>query len=84
MNRREFLSPLREAVEVGKELLIDEVVEIVAGLGGVVVELAVLALRAAQLSQRYGLSRIKVYFFPSSSASVALSCSSPSRYFRRR
>jgi hypothetical protein len=49
---------LREAVQVGKELLIDEVVEVVAGLGGVVVELAVLALRAAQLSQRYGLSRI--------------------------
>ena len=35
---------LREAVQVGKELLIDEVAEVVAGQGRVVVELAVLAL----------------------------------------
>ena len=35
---------LREAVQVRKELLIDEVTEVVAGQGDVVVELAVLAL----------------------------------------
>jgi hypothetical protein len=35
---------LREAVQVGDELLIDEVAEVVAGLGGIVIKLAVLAL----------------------------------------
>jgi len=35
---------LGEAVEVGKELLVDEIAEVIAGLGDVVVELAVLAL----------------------------------------
>jgi hypothetical protein len=35
---------LRKALEVGKELLVDEVAEVVAGQGFVVVERAVLAL----------------------------------------
>jgi hypothetical protein len=35
---------LLEAVQVGKELLVDEVAEVVAGQGRVVVELAVLVL----------------------------------------
>ena len=33
-----------EAVQVGEELLVDEVLEVVAGQGGVVIELAILAL----------------------------------------
>jgi hypothetical protein len=43
---------LREAVQVGEELLIDEIAQIIPGQRGVVVELAVLAFGAAQLSQR--------------------------------
>ena len=40
---------------------------------------------AAQMSQRYGSSRMKcVRRCPSSAASVALSCSRASRYFRNR
>ena len=35
---------LLEAVQVGEELVVDEVAQVVAGQGGVVVELAVLAL----------------------------------------
>ena len=43
---------LREAVQVWEELLIDEIAQVVAGLGGVVVELAVLALGRGPVFQR--------------------------------
>jgi len=36
--------PLRETVQIRKRLLIDEVAEVVAGEGGIVIEIAVLAL----------------------------------------
>jgi len=36
-----------------------------------------------QVSQRYGASRMGVYLLPSRAASVALSCSRASRYFRK-
>ena len=46
---------LLEAVQVGKELLIDEIAEVVAGQGLVVVELAVLALRRGPALPAVGL-----------------------------
>ena len=46
---------LGEAVQVGKELQVDEVVEVVAGLGGVVIELAVLAFGGGPALPAVGL-----------------------------
>ena len=45
---------LSEPAQVGKEFPVDEVEEVVAGQGFVVVELAIGILGAAQLSHRYG------------------------------
>ena len=44
--------PLLETVQVGEELAVDEVPQIVARLSLVVVYLAILALGAAQFSER--------------------------------
>ena len=74
---------LLEAVQVGKQLAVDEVAQIVAGQRLVVVQLAVRRLWARpSFPSGTAASRINAYFLPSSSASMALSCSSPSRYFR--
>ena len=65
---------------------VDHVAQVVAGGGGVVVDLPSGApfwiLGAAQLSQRKGSARMKLQVMPSSSVSAALSCSCASRCFR--
>lgn len=70
---------LLEPMQIRKELAVDEVPQVIARLWSIPPSLP---FGAAHTSQRYGLSRMKAYFFPSNAASSALSCSSPSRYFR--
>jgi hypothetical protein len=73
---------LLEAVQVGEELGVDEVAQVVASLGLVVVEFAVRVFRRRPAFPSVVGIEDEGYFFPSSAASVALSCSRPSRYFR--
>ena len=72
-----------EAVEVRKELLVDEVEKVIAAQRGVVVNLAVLAFRRSPRFPAVGLVE-DVELLPSSAASVALSFSRASRYFKNR
>ena len=55
---------LLEAVQVGEELLVDEVAEVVAGQGLVVVDLAVLALRRGPAFPAVGLVEDVGVFLP--------------------
>jgi hypothetical protein len=77
-------SLLREAVQVWKEFLIDEIPEIVAGHGGVVIDLPILTLGGSQTFPAIWLIENVGVFLASSCASVALSCTNPSRYLRKR
>ena len=74
---------LLEAVQVGKELLIDEVAQVVAGQGLVVVELAVLALWRGPGFPAVGFVEDEGVLLPLQ-LRLRRPCpaSSPSRYFR--
>jgi hypothetical protein len=74
---------LFEAVEVREELAVDEVPEVIAGEGGVVVDLAGLVLRRRPSGPTELRSENVRVFFPSSVATDALSRSKLSRYFRK-
>jgi len=74
--------PLLEAVQEREKLLIDEVAQVVAGQCGVVVELAILALRRGPAFPTVWLLKNEGVFLLSSAARSASSPSSPSRYFR--
>jgi hypothetical protein len=74
--------PFPETMEIREKLAVDEFAQIIPGKCLVVVELAVLVLGRGPGFPTVGASRIKEYFFLSSLASMALSCSRPSRYFR--
>jgi len=71
-------------VEVGKELEVDEIAEVVAGEGRVVVELAVFALGGSPGFPPVGLVEEIGVFLAVRAASSARSCSRPSRYLRKR
>ncbi len=73
---------LREAVQVRKQLLIDEVAQVVAGHRLVVVNQSVLAFGSGPAFPALLFFEDESVFLFSSAASSALSCSCPSRYFK--
>jgi hypothetical protein len=73
---------LFEPVQVRKELVVDEVAEVVAGQRLVVIERAVLALWRGPAFPAVRLVEDVAVLLPPSAASSARSCSSASRYFR--
>lgn len=73
-----------EAVQVGEELRVNEVDQVGAGEGGVVVDLPVLPFGGGPAFSPVRLVEDEAVFLPSSPASAARSCSRPSRYFRKR
>ena len=74
---------LLEAVEIGEELLIDEIAKIVAGQSGVVIELAVLTLGCGPGFPAIGfVEDVGVFLALKFGFSRRGPASSPSRYFR--
>jgi hypothetical protein len=73
---------LLEALEIGGELLIDEVAQVVAGQDLVVAELAVLALGRGPGFPAVGFVEDVSVFLAVQCGLIGRSCSSPSRYFR--
>jgi len=81
-NRVRPARALLEPVQVGEELAVDEIAEVVAGEGGVVVKLAVLALGRGPRLPAIGPVEDVGVFIAVEGGFGALSCSRPSRYFR--
>jgi hypothetical protein len=75
---------LLKAVQVGEELGVDELDEVVAPKRCVMVDLTVSAFRRRPCRPAVGLIEDVGVFFPSRAASVALSTSRVSRYLRKR
>ncbi|HUX30423.1 MAG TPA: hypothetical protein VMV78_07310 [Thiobacillus sp.] len=75
---------LLEPVQVGEQLAVDEIAQVVAGERGIVVELAVLVFGRCPAFPAVGRVEDEGVFLPSSPATIALSCSRPSRNFRNK
>jgi hypothetical protein len=75
---------LLEVVKIRKELDVHEVAKVIAGLCLVVIKLPVFAPGRGPFLPTIGLVEDEGVLLPPSAASSALSCSNPSRYFRKR
>jgi hypothetical protein len=75
---------LLEAGEVREDMGVDERAQVVAGLGKVVVELACLVLPGGTSLPSVLSGENEGVLLASRAASLALSCSRASRYFRKR